>query len=68
MCTNHRSEEVLEIVVTVLEWKKRKARSLFKKNKAAKRVLFYSHCLLAGDLSGCVSAEHYMAATSLQFS
>lgn len=40
MCTNHRSEEVLEIVVTVLEWKKRKARSLFKKTKRQQGFYF----------------------------
>lgn len=33
ICTNHKSEEVLEIVVTVLERKKWKAMSLFEKTK-----------------------------------
>lgn len=33
LCTNRKSEEVLEIVVTMLERKKRKAMSLFKKTK-----------------------------------
>lgn len=40
ICTNHRSEEVLEIVVTVLERKKWKARSLFKKTKPKRGFYF----------------------------
>jgi len=39
ICTSHRSEEVLEIAVTVLERKKWKARSLFKKTK--RQLEFY---------------------------
>lgn len=41
---------------------------VFKKSEAATRIWFFSCCLLAGDLSGCMSAEHCLASFSLQFS